>query len=33
MSALYRELGDSAPPPNPLELFTLMAQLENDRRR
>ena len=33
MSALYRELGDPAPPPSPLELFTLMAQLERDRAR
>ena len=32
MAALYRELGDPAPPPNTLELFTLMAQLERDRR-
>jgi cyclase len=32
MAALYRELGDPSPAPNPLELFTLMAQLENDRR-
>ena len=33
MAALYRELGDSSPPPSPLELFTLMAQLEHDRPR
>ena len=32
MAALYRELGDPAPPASPLELFTLMAQLERDRR-
>ena len=32
MAALYRELGDPSPPPNTLELFTLMAQLERDRR-
>ena len=32
MAALYRELGDSAPPASTLELFTLMAQLERDRR-
>jgi glyoxylase-like metal-dependent hydrolase (beta-lactamase superfamily II) len=32
MAALYRELGDPAPPPNTLELFTWMAQLERDRR-
>ena len=32
MAALYRELGDPAPPPNTLELFALMAQLERDRR-
>jgi len=33
MTALYRELGDPSPPPSPLEQFTLMAQLANDRRR
>src|SRR5262245_40508163 len=33
MAALYRELGDPEPEPNPLELFALMAQLERDRRR
>jgi glyoxylase-like metal-dependent hydrolase (beta-lactamase superfamily II) len=33
MAALYRELGDTSPPPDTLELFTLMAQLERDRRR
>ncbi len=33
MAALYRELGDPAPPASTLELFALMAQLENDRRR
>jgi len=32
MAALYRELGDPSPPANPIELFTLMAQLERDRR-
>jgi cyclase len=32
MAALYRELGDPSPPPSTLELFTLMAQLERDRR-
>jgi glyoxylase-like metal-dependent hydrolase (beta-lactamase superfamily II) len=32
MAALYRELGDPAPSPNTLELFTWMAQLERDRR-
>jgi cyclase len=32
MAALYRELGDPSPPASPLELFTLMAQLERDRR-
>jgi cyclase len=32
MAAIYRELGDPAPPANALELFTLMAQLERDRR-
>jgi glyoxylase-like metal-dependent hydrolase (beta-lactamase superfamily II) len=32
VAALYREFGDDAGPPNPLELFTLMAQLARDRR-
>jgi glyoxylase-like metal-dependent hydrolase (beta-lactamase superfamily II) len=32
MAAVYRELGDPAPPASPLELFNLMAQLERDRR-
>ena len=32
VAALYREFGDDAAPPNPLELFTLMAQLARDRR-
>jgi cyclase len=33
MAALYQELGDPAPTASPLELFTLMAQLERDRVR
>ena len=33
MAALYGELGDPAPPASPLELFTMMAQLDRDRRR
>jgi len=32
MAAVYRELGDPSPPASALELFTLMAQLERDRR-
>jgi glyoxylase-like metal-dependent hydrolase (beta-lactamase superfamily II) len=32
VAALYREFGDDSAPPNPLELFTLMAQLARDRR-
>jgi cyclase len=31
VAALYREFGDPAPPPGPLELFALMAQLAHDR--
>ena len=32
VAALYREFGDESGPPNPIELFTLMAQLARDRR-
>ena len=32
VAALYRELGDPAPPLGPLELFQEMAQLARDRR-
>ena len=33
VASLYREFGDPAPPPGPLELFGLMAELARDRRR
>jgi cyclase len=32
MAALYHELGDTSPPPSPLEQFSLMAQLARDKR-
>ena len=31
VASLYREFGDPAPPPGPLELFGLMAELARDR--
>ena len=33
VATLYREFGDPAPPPGPLDLFGLMAELHRDRRR
>jgi glyoxylase-like metal-dependent hydrolase (beta-lactamase superfamily II) len=33
VASLYREFGDPSPPPGPLELFGLMAELARDRRR
>jgi glyoxylase-like metal-dependent hydrolase (beta-lactamase superfamily II) len=32
VSTLYREFGDPAPPPSPVELFAWMAELRRDRR-
>jgi len=32
VSTLYREFGDPAPPPGPVELFSWMAELARDRR-
>ena len=32
VATLYREFGDPAPPPSPLDPFTWMAQLRRDRR-
>jgi cyclase len=33
VASLYREFGDPAPPPGPLELFAWMGELARDRRR